>query len=101
MEASVWTDPRVSEVIREKYILVSLFVDDKTPLGNTVTIDENGTNVRIRTIGDKWSLLQRHKFGANAQPFYVIIDSQGRLLKGPYTFDPNPDNFVSFLLSRV
>lgn len=101
MEASVWTDPRVSEVIREKYILVSLFVDDKTPLGNTVTIDENGTNVRIRTIGDKWSLLQRHKFGANAQPFYVIIDSQGRLIKGPYTFDPDADHFVSFLLSRV
>ena len=97
MEASVWTDPQVSETIREKYILVSLFVDDKTSLSKTVTLNENGTNVKIRTVGDKWSLLQRYKFGANAQPFYVIIDSQGRLLKGPYTFDPDPDHFLNFL----
>lgn len=97
MEASVWTDPRVSEIIRERFILVSLFVDDKTPLKQTVSIDENGTKVKIRTIGDKWSLLQSHKFGANAQPFYVIIDSKGQLIKGPYTFDTNPENFLAFL----
>ena len=97
MEASVWTDPRVSEIIKDKFILVSLFVDDKTPLKKTVSIDENGTKVKIRTVGDKWSLLQRHKFGANAQPFYVIIDSKGKLIKGPYTFDTNPDNFLKFL----
>ena len=99
MEASVWTDPRVSETIRNKYILVSLFVDDKTPLKETVTIDENGTNVKIRTVGDKWSLLQRHKFGANAQPFYVITDSKGQLKAGPYTFDPDVENFLSFISS--
>ena len=97
MEASVWTDPRVSEIIKDKFILVSLFVDDKTPLKKTVSIDENGTKVKIRTVGDKWSLLQRHKFGANAQPFYVIIDSKGKLIKGPYTFDTNPENFLKFL----
>lgn len=99
MEASVWTDPRVSETIRNKYILVSLFVDDKTPLKETVTIDENGTNVKIRTVGDKWSLLQRHKFGANAQPFYVITDSKGQLKAGPYTFDPDVENFLRFISS--
>ena len=97
MEASVWTDPKVSEAIREKYLLVSLFVDDKTPLSKTVTLNENGTNVKIRTVGDKWSLLQRYKFGANAQPFYVIINSKGELLKGPYTFDPDPDHFLKFI----
>lgn len=97
MEASVWTDPRVSEIINNKYNLVSLFVDDKTALGETVTVIENGTKVKIRTVGDKWSLLQRYKFGANAQPFYVIIDSKGNLLSAPYTFDPNVENFLKFL----
>ena len=97
MEAAVWTDPQVASLIRSRFILVSLYVDDKTPLPKPVTIDENGTNVKIRTVGDKWSLLQRHKFGANAQPFYVIVDSIGRLTAGPYTFDPDPDRFSRFL----
>jgi thiol:disulfide interchange protein DsbD len=97
MEASVWSDPRVAETIRQKFILVSLFVDDKTPLKETVSVDENDTKVKIRTIGDKWSLLQRYKFGANAQPFYVITDSKGNLLAGPYTFDPDPEKFIRFL----
>ena len=97
MEAAVWTNPQVSTTIRSNYILLSLYVDDKTPLSRPVTITENGTTVKIRTIGDKWSLLQRHKFGANAQPFYVIVNSKGTLQKGPYTFDPNADNFLEFL----
>ena len=97
MEASVWTDPRVSQAIRDNYILVSLFVDDKTPLTNTVTINENGTKVKIRTVGDKWSLLQRYKFGANAQPFYVIVNSKGQLKAGPYTFDTDAEKFLEFL----
>lgn len=100
MEASVWTDPRVSEIINKKYNLVSLFVDDKTSLGETVSVIENGTKVKLRTIGDKWSLLQRYKFGANAQPFYVIIDSKGNLLNGPYTFDADPDRFYKFLIEK-
>ena len=97
MEAAVWTDPEVARLIRNRFILVSLYVDDKTPLPNPITINENGSNVKIRTIGDKWSLLQRHKFGANAQPFYVIVDSKGRMTAGPYTFDPDPDKFIRFL----
>ena len=97
MEAAVWTDPEVARLIRNRFILVSLYVDDKTPLPNPITINENGSNVKIRTIGDKWSLLQRHKFGANAQPFYVIVDSKGCLTAGPYTFDPDPDKFIRFL----
>lgn len=99
MEAAVWTDPRVSEVIKKKYILVSLFVDDKTPLPKSWKVTENGTKVKIRTVGDKWSLLQRHKFGANAQPFYVIINAKGELLRGPYTFDPDVEHFLKFISS--
>ncbi len=99
MEASVWTDPRVADKIRNNYILASLFVDDKTQLPKRWTVTENGTKVKIRTVGDKWSLLQRHKFGANAQPFYVIIDSKGKLLKGPYTFDPDAGHFLDFISS--
>ena len=97
MEASVWTDPRVADKIRKDYILVSLFVDDKTPLPKSWRVTENGNKIKIRTVGDKWSLLQRHKFGANAQPFYVIIDYKGKLIKGPYTFDPDPEHFLKFL----
>ncbi len=99
MEASVWTDRAVARAITDNYILVSLYVDDKTRLERPVTVNENGTDVKIRTVGDKWSLLQRYKFGANAQPFYVIVDSAGRLLKGPYTFDPDPARFLEFLTS--
>ena len=97
MEASVWTDARVADRISNDYILVSLFVDDKTPLDSPVTIEENGTRVKIRTVGDKWSLLQRYKFGANAQPFYVITDSDGNLKGGPYSFNTSVDDFLKFL----
>lgn len=100
MEASVWTDSRVSEIINKRYILVSLFVDDKTPLRQPVSIVENGTKTKIRTVGDKWSLLQRYKFGANAQPFYVTVDSKGNLLSGPYTFNPDPARFYKFLIEN-
>ena len=100
MEAAVWTDPSVSDIITERYILVSLYVDDKTPLKRPVSVVENGTNVKIRTVGDKWSFLQRYKFGANAQPFYVIIDSTGHLIAGPYTFDPDPERFCKFLIEN-
>lgn len=97
MEAAVWTDPTVSEKIEKDFILVSLFVDDKTALDAPVTVLENGQTMKLRTVGDKWSLLQRYKFGANAQPFYVIVDAQGKLLSGPYTFDTEVKHFLEFL----
>lgn len=97
METSVWTDPQVAEKIQDDFILVSLFVDDKTPLEKPVTVVENGAEVRLRTVGDKWSLLQRSKFGANAQPFYVVTDAGGKLLSGPYTFDTEISHFLKFL----
>lgn len=97
MEAAVWTDPDVSATIKDNFILVSLYVDDRTPLQHPATVTENGQNVKIRTVGDKWSLLQRYKFAANAQPFYVIVDSDGKMLAGPYTFDQDVTHFKDFL----
>ncbi|GAB1415288.1 cytochrome c biogenesis protein CcdA [Paludibacter sp.] len=97
MEASVWTHPRVKKMLENDYVLITLFVDDKTPLKESYTIEENGKTRTIKTIGDKWSYLQRYKFGANAQPFYVMLDSDGKPLNSPYTFDENPDNFIKWL----
>ncbi len=78
MEAAVWTDSKVSDIINKDYVLISLYVDDKTPLSEPVKVVENGTERTLRTVGDKWSYLQRVKFGANAQPFYVLLDGQGK-----------------------
>ena len=97
MEASVWTDPRVKDKLENEYVLITLFVDDKTPLKAPYSVEENGKTRQIKTIGDKWSYLQRHKFGANAQPFYVILDNQGLPLNKSYSFDESPDNFLKWL----
>lgn len=97
MEASVWTHPRVKELLEKDYVLITLFVDDKTPLEEPYSIEENGKTRRIKTIGDKWSYLQRVKFGANAQPFYVILDQQAQPLNGPFSFDEDPQNFIEWL----
>lgn len=100
MEASVWSHPKVKELLEEDYVLITLFVDDKTPLKNPYTIEENGKTRSIKTIGDKWSYLQRVKFGANAQPFYVKLDNRGLPLNGSFTFDENPENFIKWLETK-
>jgi thiol:disulfide interchange protein DsbD len=97
MEASVWTDPRVKELLKKDFVLISLYVDDKTALAKPYQVNENGRTTLIETIGDKWSYLQRSKFGANAQPFYVMLDNEGRPLNSAYSFDENPVNFVKWL----
>ena len=97
MEASVWTDDKVRDIMREDYILVSLYVDDKTPLAVPMEVVENGQKRTLKTVGDKWSFLQRYKFGANAQPFYVILDNDGNALTGSYAFDKDVDHFLDFL----
>lgn len=97
MEVAVWTDPKVRQIINNDYILISLYVDDKTPLKSPYTIQENGKTRNIETIGDKWSYLQRVKFGANAQPFYLILDHNGNPKNYAYTFDENPKNFIEWL----
>lgn len=100
MEASVWTHPQVKEMLENDYVLITLFVDDKTPLTNPYTVEENGKTRSIKTIGDKWSYLQRVKFGANAQPFYVILNNEGLPINSPFTFDENPDNFIQWLETK-
>jgi len=97
MEAAVWTDPKVSDLINNDYVLITLYVDNKTPLTEPVKIVENGTERTLRTVGDKWSYLQRSKFGANAQPFYVLIDNEGKPLNKSYSYDEDIDKYVDFL----
>lgn len=97
MEAAVWTDPSVSSILTDDYVLISLFVDDKTPLDSTLQITENGSQRTLRTIGDKWSYLQRSKFGANAQPFYVALDNEGHVLTGSYSYDEDISKYTDFL----
>lgn len=97
MESAVWTDDRVSEMLRDDYVLITLFVDDKTPLAQPVTVVEQGVERKLRTVGDKWSYLQRYKFGANAQPFYVPVDNEGAPLAGSYSYDEDIQAYIDFL----
>ena len=97
MEAKVWTDPRVKDALQKEFILLTLFVDDKTPLDVPFEVEENGRVRKIKTVGDKWSYLQRSKFGANAQPFYVILDKNGKPLNKSYAYDEDPKKFLDWL----
>ena len=97
MEASVWTDPRVKELLDNEYILITLMVDDKTRLPEIIEVEENGRTTRLKTIGDKWSYLQRHKFGANSQPYYIALDHHGRPLSPSYAYDENIERYIDFL----
>ncbi len=97
MEASVWTDPRVKNILDNKYILITLMVDDKARLPEIIEVNENERNTRLKTIGDKWSYLQRHKFGANAQPYYIALDHEGKPLSPSYAYDENVEKYLEFL----
>lgn len=97
MELAVWTNPKVSDIINNDYVLITLYVDNKTPLPSPVKVVENGTERTLRTVGDKWSYLQRVKFGANAQPFYVLIDNEGKPLNKSYSYDEDIPKYIEFL----
>ena len=97
MELAVWTNPKVSDIINNDYVLITLYVDNKTPHPSPVKIVENGTERTLRTVGDKWSYLQRVKFGANAQPFYVLIDNEGKPLNKSYSYDEDIPKYIEFL----
>jgi thiol:disulfide interchange protein len=97
MEAAVWTDPQVADMLNNKYVLISLYVDDKTPLREPMQVTENGQQRTLRTVGDKWSYLQRTKVGANTQPFYVLLDNQGQPLNGGRSYDEDVAKYVEFL----
>ncbi|MBE6275051.1 MAG: thiol:disulfide interchange protein [Bacteroides sp.] len=97
MELAVWTDSKVSKLIQDDYVLITLYVDNKTPLPEHIKVTENGKERTLRTLGDKWSYLQRVKFGANAQPFYVLIDNDGNPLNKSYSYDEDINKYVDFL----
>ena len=97
MELAVWTDQKVSDIMKNDYVLITLYVDNKTPLPEHIKVMENGKERTLRTLGDKWSYLQRVKFGANAQPFYVLIDNEGNPLNKSYSYDEDIDKYVDFL----
>ena len=103
MEAAVWTDPRVADRLRNDFVLISLYVDDKTPLAEPMEVtDAQGNTKTLRTIGAKWSYLQSHKFGANAQPFYVIVDpTTGKPLAASRAYDEDIDGYIKWLDERV
>lgn len=101
MEAAVWTDAEVADIINNKYVLVTLHVDDKTPLTEPVTVTENGHIRKLRTVGDKWSYLQRFKFGANAQPFYVLLSPDGYPLAPSYSYNEDVAAYVKWLKSGL
>lgn len=102
MEAAVWTNPEVKSIIENDYVLITLMVDDKKPLPAPITVTEkDGTERTLRTYGDKWSYLERSKFGANAQPYYVLVDNNGKPLAKPYGYDENIQKYLQFLRSGV
>ena len=101
MEAAVWSDVQVSDILNHQYVLISLYVDDKTPLAQPIEVQENGQTRTLDTVGKKWSYLQRMKFGANAQPFYVILDNDGYPLAGSRSYDENVQEYVSFLQGGI
>lgn len=97
MELAVWTDPQISQIMNDDYVLITLYVDEKTNLPEPIKITENGKERTLRTIGDKWSYLQRSKFGANAQPFYVLLDNEGKPLNSSYSYDEDIAKYKDFL----
>ena len=98
MEAAVWTDARVGDLLTRDYVLISLYVDDKTPLATPIeVVDDHGQQKMLRTVGAKWSYLQSHKFGSNAQPFYVVLDADGHALTPSRGYNEDVPAFVEYL----
>ena len=97
LEAAIWTDDRVINMLQDEFVLISLYVDDRTPLPEIMTVEEQGTQKKLRNIGDKWSYLQRVKFGANAQPFHVPVDNMGNPLNGAYSINTGVEEYLKFL----
>ncbi len=99
MENAVWCDADVKAKLEKDFVLISLMVDDKTDLPANILIEEHGQMRKLRSLGDKWSYLQRYKFGANAQPYYLMLTPDGHPLTHPYAFNDNPKDFLDYLNS--
>lgn len=101
MEGAVFDTERVGSLIGENYVMITLMVDDKRPLDMPFKVKENGKNLDINTIGDKWTFLQRYKFGANTQPYYVILDNEGRMIGSSRSYDENVEAFADWLVAGL
>lgn len=97
MEASVWPNPRVKGMLEDDYVLITLWVDAKRSLPEVIEVEENGRKTKLKTVGDKWSYLQRHKFGTNSQPYYVTLDNEGYPIGPSYAYDEDVDKYIKFL----
>lgn len=97
MEAAVLDQQNVHALIENNFIVVTLMTDDRTPLPEPIKVIEEGKEVTLDTYGDKWSYLQRTKFRANAQPYYIVLNAKGELLSGPFAYDENIPKFTRFL----
>lgn len=97
MEAAVFADPTVADIMTNDYVLIQLYVDDKTSLPEPMEVVDNGNTRKLRTVGDKWSYLQSSKFGATAQPFYVLLDADGNPLNKSYSYDEDIQKFIKWL----
>lgn len=97
MEAAVLNNSKVKDMLEKDFVFITLMVDDKRPLPEPIYVTENGRQVKLETYGDRWSYLQRHKFNANSQPYYAVLDGNGKLLSGPYFYDEDIEKFINFL----
>lgn len=97
MEAAVFVDPTVAEIMTKDYVLIQLYVDEKAKLAEPIEVNDNGQTRKLRTVGDKWSYLQSSKFGANAQPFYVLLDNEGNPLEKSYSYDEDIPKYLEWL----
>ena len=101
MEGAVFDTDVISDIIKKDFVLIKLMVDDKQALAEPITVEENGKKVTLSSVGDKWSYLQRSKFGANSQPYYVMLDNSGSPLASPYYYDEDVDKFGEWLASGI
>lgn len=97
MENSVWINPTVKDMLENDFVLVTLMVDEKKELPEPIVVVEHGKEKTLRTVGDKWSYLQRSKFGANAQPFYVMLDLNGKPLAASRSYNEDLPEYIQFL----
>jgi len=101
MEASVWSDPEVLKLLREDFVLISLYVDDKTELEESEKYVSEFSGKKISRIGQKWSDMQASIFGTNSQPYYVIVDADGKRLIPPQAYNLDIQNYVQFLKDGI
>ncbi len=101
MEADVWTDQTVLSIIRNDYVLIQLYVDDKTALPEEEQYVSEFSGKKVKTIGNKWSDFQATHFNSNSQPFYVLLDGEGKPLRKPQGAVYNVESYAKFLQEGV